>query len=221
MEFSSPPSVDPAHGGLHGDMTPGKRRHGHITPYRAASGSLSCSLHQVHNIMIKQTIPLLLLAGACLAGTVFSDLVTAQEPPTPAPAAADIVAVAAGDADFTTLVSALRAAELVTVLQGKGPFTVFAPNNAAFAKLPPGALENLMKPENKKKLVSLLKNHVASGIIMATDVKSGRVKMLGGEKIEVDVENGRVGFGGAKVIKADVPASNGVIHVIDTVIMTD
>lgn len=201
-------------------MTPGERGHGHITPYRAAGGLLSCFLHQAHTIMIKQTIPLLLLAGACVAGTVFSDLVTAQEPPAPPPAA-DIVAVAAGDADFTTLVSALRAAELVAVLQGKGPFTVFAPNNAAFAKLPPGALENLMKPENKKKLAGLLKNHVASGKIMAADVKNGRVKMLGGEKIEVDVANGRVGFGGAKVIKADVPASNGVIHVIDTVVMTD
>ena len=170
--------------------------------------------------MIKQSIPLFLLAGICVAGAVFSDLVTAQEPPPPPPAA-DLVAVAAGEADFTTLVSALRAADLVTTLQGSGPFTVFAPNNAAFAKLPPGALEDLMKPENKKKLVSLLKNHVASGKIMAADVKSGRVKMLGGEKIEVDVENGQVGFGGAKVIKADVPASNGVIHVIDTVVMTD
>ena len=99
--------------------------------------------------MIKQSIPLFLLAGICVAGAVFSDLVTAQEPPPPPPAA-DLVAVAAGEADFTTLVSALRAADLVTTLQGSGPFTVFAPNNAAFAKLPPGALEGLMKPESKR-----------------------------------------------------------------------
>lgn len=170
--------------------------------------------------MNKHTLPLLSLAGACAVAIAFSEFVTAQEPPAPAPSG-DIVAVASGNADFTTLVSALRAADLVTALQGMGPFTVFAPNNAAFAKLPPGALEDLLKPENKKKLAGILKNHVIEGKVMAADVRSGAVKTLDGKKVEVAVENGKVGFGGAKVIGTDVVASNGVIHVIDTVVMPD
>jgi uncharacterized surface protein with fasciclin (FAS1) repeats len=132
-----------------------------------------------------------------------------------------IVAVAAGNPDFGTLVTALRAAELTEALGGPGPFTVFAPNNAAFAKLPPGALEDLLKPENKKKLAGILKNHVVAGKVMAADVKSGNVKTLDGEKVEVVVENGKVGFGGAKVIATDIEASNGVIHVIDSVVLPD
>jgi len=168
--------------------------------------------------MNKQTLPLLALAGACAAGIVFSEIVTAQDAPAPS---ADIVAVAAADADFATLVTALKAADLVTALQGKGPFTVFAPNNAAFAKLPPGALDDLLKPENKKKLVGVLKNHVVPGKVMAADVKSGKVKTLAGGKVEVTVADGKVRFGDAQVIATDVAASNGVIHVIDTVVMPD
>jgi uncharacterized surface protein with fasciclin (FAS1) repeats len=170
--------------------------------------------------MNKHTLPLLGLAGACAAGILFSEMVTAQEAPAPAPSG-DIVAVASGEADFTTLVSALRAAELVSALQGRGPYTVFAPNNAAFAKLPPGALEDLMKPENKAKLAGILKNHVIEGQVMAADVRSGTVTTLDGKQVEVAVENGQVGFGGARVIAADIGASNGVIHVIDTVVMPD
>lgn len=132
-----------------------------------------------------------------------------------------IVAVAAGNPDFSTLVSALRAADLVEALQGAGPFTVFAPNNAAFAKLPPGTLDNLLKPENKKKLAAILKNHVVSGMIMAADVKSGTVKTLDGEKVEVVKTGKAITFGGAKVIAADIHGSNGVIHVIDTVVLPD
>jgi uncharacterized surface protein with fasciclin (FAS1) repeats len=165
-------------------------------------------------------LPLIALAGVCTAGIAFSELTVAQDAPVP-PRSVDIVAVASGDPDFATLVAALSAADLVTVLQGKGPFTVFAPNNAAFAKLPPGTLDDLLKPENKKKLAAILKNHVASGKIMAGDLKDGSVKMLGGEKVEVATDNGRVGFGGAKVLRADIPASNGVIHVIDTVVLPD
>lgn len=164
--------------------------------------------------------PTLLIPGACAAVFLFSGSVRAQQP-SPPPPDQTIVAVASGNDDFTTLVSALRAAELIEALQGPGPFTVFAPNNEAFAKLPPGALEDLMKPENKKKLAGVLKNHVAHGKIMGADIKDGRVKMLGGEKVETAVENGKVGFGGAKVLQVDLPASNGVIHVIDTVVMPD
>jgi len=160
----------------------------------------------------------LFVAGAaCVA---LSEFTAAQEVPAPSPAP-DLVAVAAGDADFTTLVSALQAADLAEALRGPGPFTVFAPNNAAFAQLPPGTLEDLMKPENREKLADILKNHVAQGKIMGADVKDGRVAMLSGETVETAVENGSVGFGGAKVLRVDLSASNGVIHVIDRVVMPD
>lgn len=191
------------------------------TPHIAARAvTYDGSRYTPHTTMKKHTIPLLALAGVCSAGVLFSELLTAQEPSAPV-RSTDIVAVASGNPDFSTLVSALRAADLVAVLQSKGPFTVFAPNNAAFAKLPPGALEDLLKPENKKKLAGILKNHVAEGKIMAADVKDGRIRMLNGDRVEVAVENGNVGFGGAKVLRTDLPASNGVIHVIDAVVMPD
>lgn len=170
--------------------------------------------------MNNHTLRHLALAMVSAAGLAFPGLIIAEEPPAPVPAG-DIVAVASGDADFTTLAAALRAADLVTALQGKGPFTVFAPNNTAFANLPPGALEDLLKPENKTKLANILKNHVVAGKIMATEVKDGRLPMLNGDKVEIAVENGSVGFGGAKVLRTDILASNGVIHVIDSVVMPD
>ena len=170
--------------------------------------------------MNQHALPLLALVGACTASILFSELVNAQHASVATPAA-DIVSVASGDTDFATLVSALQAADLVTALQGKGPFTVFAPNNAAFAKLPPGALDDLLKPANKKKLVDILKNHVAQGKITSAEIKSGRLKMLNGERVQVAVDNGRVNFGDAQVLRADITASNGVIHVIDTVVMPD
>jgi uncharacterized surface protein with fasciclin (FAS1) repeats len=171
-------------------------------------------------IMNKHALPLLALAGACAASILFSTPAKAQ-PASASQPAENIVAVAAGNPDFATLVTALQAADLVTALEGKGPFTVFAPNNAAFAKLPPGSLDDLLKPENKKKLAAILKNHVVAGKVMAADVKSGNVKTLDGKKVEVMVENGKVGFGDAQVIATDINASNGVIHVIDTVVMPD
>ena len=170
--------------------------------------------------MKKHLLPFLVLTGATAAGLSLRATVVAQEPVPPA-SAPNIVAVASSDADFSTLVSALRAADLVGALQGQGPFTVFAPNNAAFAKLPPGALEDLLKPENKKKLAAVLKNHVIKGKVMADDVKNGVVRTLDGKQVEVAVENGKVGFGGAQVVATDINASNGVIHVIDMVVMPD
>jgi uncharacterized surface protein with fasciclin (FAS1) repeats len=131
----------------------------------------------------------------------------------------DIVAVASGNSDFSTLVAALTAAELVEALQGTGPFTVFAPNNAAFAKLPPGTVDDLLKPENKKKLTAILKNHVVAGKVMAADVKAGPVPTLEGSDVTIAVEDGSVKFGNATVIATDVAASNGVIHVIDAVVL--
>lgn len=170
--------------------------------------------------MNKHALPLLCLAGACAAGIVFSEIVVANEAPAHG-AAGDIVAVASGDPDFATLVTALKAAGLSAALQAKGPFTVFAPDNAAFAGLPAGALGDLLEPANRKKPVRILENHVVQGKVMAADVKSGRVKTLQGGKVSVAVDNGGVRFGGAQVVATDIPVSNGVIHVIDTVVMPD
>jgi uncharacterized surface protein with fasciclin (FAS1) repeats len=131
----------------------------------------------------------------------------------------DIVAVASANGSFKTLVAAVKAAGLVETLQGKGPFTVFAPTDAAFAKLPAGTVESLLRPENKEKLVAILTYHVVSGKVMAADVKSGMVKTVNGKELDVKAWSGKVSVDGAKVTTADVAASNGVIHVIDTVVL--
>lgn len=137
--------------------------------------------------------------------------------------AADIVDIAAGNGQFKTLVAAVKAAGLVDTLKGKGPFTVFAPTDAAFAKLPAGTVENLLKPENKEKLVALLTYHVVPGDVKAADVlklKSGTaVATVNGAKVTVTHGKSGVRVNNARVIKTDVEADNGVIHVIDTVIM--
>jgi uncharacterized surface protein with fasciclin (FAS1) repeats len=135
--------------------------------------------------------------------------------------AADIVDTAVTAGQFKTLVAAVQAAGLVDTLKGPGPFTVFAPTDAAFAKLPPGTVEMLLKPENKAKLVQILTYHVVPGKVMAADVMDKRVDAttVEGGKLRID------GFAGvylnseSKVIKADVVASNGVIHVVDMVLM--
>lgn len=135
------------------------------------------------------------------------------------PAANDIVVVAASAGSFKTLVAAVKAADLVGTLQGTGPFTVFAPTDEAFAKLPPGTVEMLLKPENKEKLVAVLTYHVVPGKVMAVDVKTGTVKTVNGQSLNVQASEGKVSVDGATVVTADVLASNGVIHVIDTVIL--
>ena len=131
----------------------------------------------------------------------------------------DIVAVAAGNGSFNTLVAAVKAAGLVETLQGPGPFTVFAPTDEAFAKLPKGTVEDLLKPENKAKLVAILTYHVVAGKVMAADVKTMMAKTVNGQSLDVKVTDGTVTVDNAKVVKTDVAASNGVIHVIDTVVM--
>jgi uncharacterized surface protein with fasciclin (FAS1) repeats len=131
----------------------------------------------------------------------------------------DIVAVASETKNLKTLVAAVKAADLVKTLQGTGPFTVFAPTDAAFAKLPKGTLEDLLKPENKEKLTAILTYHVVPGKVPAADVKSGEVKTVNGKKLDVKVTGGVVTVDGAKVLTTDIPASNGVIHLIDTVVM--
>ncbi len=132
----------------------------------------------------------------------------------------DIVDVAVSTGTFKTLAAALGAADLVTTLKGKGPFTVLAPNDAAFAKLPDGTVEMLLLPENKDKLKAVLLAHVAAGRVYSDQVvKLKMVPTLGGGKSPVSAKDGKVMIGDATVIAADIDASNGVIHVIDTVIL--
>jgi len=156
-----------------------------------------------------------------VAGKVKTAASPAPNGASPAPTAAgkDIVAIASGDAQFETLTKALGAAGLVTTLQGKGPFTVFAPTDAAFAALPEGTVEELLKPENKAKLTKILTYHVVPGSVVSTSLKSGDVKSVEGSSLKVAVSTGKVTVGGANVVKADIKASNGVIHVIDKVLM--
>ena len=133
--------------------------------------------------------------------------------------AGDIVDVAASNKSFSTLVAAVKAAGLVETLKGEGPYTVFAPTDEAFAKLPKGTLESLLKPENKQKLVAILTYHVIPGKVMAKDVKSGKVKTASGSSFKMKVSKKGVLVDNAKVVATDVKADNGVIHVIDTVIL--
>lgn len=132
----------------------------------------------------------------------------------------DIVDVAAGTGTHNTLVTAIKAADLVTTLQGQGPFTMFAPSDAAFAKLPLGTLDDLLKPENKARLTKILTYHVVPSKIMSSDIKGKKASptTVEGAALSVDATEG-VKVNEATVTAADVAASNGVIHVIDTVLM--
>jgi uncharacterized surface protein with fasciclin (FAS1) repeats len=131
----------------------------------------------------------------------------------------DIVDTAVSAGSFTTLVAAVQAAGLVDTLKGEGPFTVFAPTDEAFAALPAGTVEDLLKPENKDKLVSILTYHVVSGKVMSTDLTEGMMAptVQGGE-VTITLDGGAK-VNGANVTTADIEASNGVIHVIDTVLI--
>lgn len=132
----------------------------------------------------------------------------------------DIVDVAASNPDFSTLVAAVKAAGLVDALKGDGPLTVFAPTNAAFAKLPAGTVEDLLKPENKDTLIAVLTYHVVAGKVMAADVvKVSSATTLQGQDLAVKTMDGKVMIDNAQVVATDIKASNGVIHVIDTVIL--
>jgi len=146
--------------------------------------------------------------------------VVKEEVKAPAPAPKDIVDVAIGSTDHTTLVAAVTAAGLVETLKGAGPFTVFAPTNAAFSALPAGTVEGLLKPENKAKLTGILTYHVVAGAVKASDLKDGqKVKTLQGEELTVSIKDGKVMINGANVTSADLTGSNGVVHVIDAVLM--
>lgn len=131
--------------------------------------------------------------------------------------AADIVDTAVSAGSFNTLVTAVKAAGLVDTLKGEGPFTVFAPTDEAFAKIPKADLDALLK--DKEKLTAVLTYHVVPGKVMAGDVKTGEVKTVQGNALMVQAKDGAVTVDGAKVVKTDIGASNGVIHVIDSVVI--
>lgn len=132
----------------------------------------------------------------------------------------DIVDTAVSAKQFNTLVAAVKAAGLVETLKGEGPFTVFAPTDDAFAKLPEGTVESLLKPENKEKLIAVLTYHVVPGKVMAADVvKLTEAKTAQGSTVDIKVAKGKVMVDNANVIKTDIECSNGVVHVIDAVIL--
>ena len=158
--------------------------------------------------MIKRTILLVGIVVALFAGTS----ALAQDK--------DIVSLAVGNEDLSTLVAAVKAAGLVETLQGAGPFTVFAPTNEAFAALPAGTVENLLKPENKDQLIAVLTYHVVAAKVMSTDLKNGqKAGTVQGSDVKVSISDMGVMIDEAKVIAADVKASNGVVHVINKVIL--
>ena len=130
-----------------------------------------------------------------------------------------LTATIADSATFSTLTKALKAAELDVVLGDKGEFTIFAPTDEAFGKLPPQVLTKLMLPENKEKLRSLLLYHVIAGKLLSTDLKDGDVKTMNGEKIKVDVETDKIELDGSKVFSADVAATNGIMHTLGAVLV--
>jgi len=133
--------------------------------------------------------------------------------------ASDIVDTAVAAGNFKTLAAALKAAGLVETLKGKGPFTVFAPTDEAFAKLPAGTVETLLKPENKARLAAILTYHVLAAEVAAKDVKTGSATTVNGQRIDLVAKDGGVKIDGATVTTADIKCSNGIIHVIDTVIL--
>ena len=132
---------------------------------------------------------------------------------------ADIVDTAVAAGNFKTLAAALKAAGLVDTLKGKGPFTVFAPTDKAFSELPKGTVESLLKPENKDKLIKILTYHVVAGKVESKDIKPGKVETVANEKVKLKLKDGQVFINKSNVIKADINAANGVIHVIDKVLL--
>ncbi|NCC02673.1 MAG: fasciclin domain-containing protein [Proteobacteria bacterium] len=156
--------------------------------------------------LLVAALGLLLLSSPVIAGSYMKDK--------------DVVDTAVEDGSFKTLAKALTAADLIGTLKGDGPFTVFAPTDEAFAKLPEGTLSSLLEPQNKAKLKGILTYHVVPGKVMAEDVvKLSSAKTVNGQTLTISKKDGGVMVDGAKVVKTDVSASNGVIHVIDSVVM--
>ena len=157
-------------------------------------------------------------AFGCGAKTTESTETVSEEVVVGAPAQ-DIIDLAVGTESLSTLVAAVKAAGLVETLQGDGPFTVFAPTNAAFAALPAGTVESLLKPENKDQLIAILTYHVVAGKVMSTDLSDGmKAATVNGAEVTITTADGAK-VNGANVAAADIVASNGVVHVIDAVIL--
>lgn len=163
-----------------------------------------------------QVIAVLSLTTALTGSALASDCAATKEAKA---GSENIVVTAVNAGSFKTLVAAVQAAGLADVLQGDGPFTVFAPTDEAFAKLPAGTVESLLKPENKDQLVAILTYHVLAGKVVAADVKTMKAKTVNGQNVSIVVNDGHVTVDKAKVVKTDVLSSNGVIHVIDQVIL--
>ena len=173
---------------------------------------------------MSSVVVLLMTAGWAYAGCGGASAKCEADAPALTPVAMfeakpDIVDTAVAAGSFKTLAAAIQAAGLTDALKAKGPFTVFAPTDEAFAKLPKGTLEELLKPENKAKLQSILKYHVVSGAVLAKDVKPGAVATLDGQRIDITTKDAKVMVDKATVTKTDIIAGNGVIHVIDSVIL--
>ena len=169
-------------------------------------------------VLRKSALVAAALAALLTLSACSSDSDTASDTMTEETKVGTIVDVAVAAGNFTTLVAAVTAADLVETLSGTGPFTVFAPTDEAFAALPAGVLDALLLPENKALLAQILTYHVVSGMVMAADVTDGDVATVEGSKIKLSTMGG-VTVNGAKVVAADVAASNGVIHAIDAVIL--
>lgn len=180
-------------------------------------------IHKTTGFLVKTASVAIATASLLVGFPSLADHHSAPTAPkkTSAVKAGNIVQVAVSNGSFKTLVAAVKAAGLVETLSGKGPFTVFAPTDAAFAKLPEGTIAELLKPENKATLVKILTYHVVAGKVGAKDIKSGSVlaKTVEGNSIKVTKNSKGVVIDNSKVVAADVKASNGVIHVIDTVLM--
>jgi uncharacterized surface protein with fasciclin (FAS1) repeats len=162
--------------------------------------------------MMKKMLKSVTVAAAMAVMVLAATTVRAQDK--------DIVDTAVAAGSFKTLAAALTAGDLVQTLKGKGPFTVFAPTDEAFAKLPAGTLADLLKPENKAKLVSILTYHVVPGKVMASQVTGLKsAKTVNGQSVTISVMDGKVMIDKAHVVKTDIATSNGVIHVIDTVLL--
>jgi uncharacterized surface protein with fasciclin (FAS1) repeats len=162
------------------------------------------------NILIKSIIAVVSISALPFA-TVAAESSAGSEK--------NIVETAQAAGSFKTLVAAVEAAGLDSTLAGNGPFTVFAPTDEAFGKLPEGTVEELLKPENREKLAGILTYHVIPGKVMAADIKPGNVKTVNGKDVAIAVKDNAVMVGGAKVVSTDIETSNGVIHVIDNVIL--
>lgn len=169
--------------------------------------------HQITTAIMKKILPIITLAAL-----TFSPAFAYEKSDKPKE---NIVQVASGAGSFNTLVAAVTAAGLAETLSGDGPFTVFAPTDDAFAQLPAGTVENLLKPENKDQLVAILTYHVVPAEVKAADVQTGEAPTVNGAKLQLNKSEAGVKVNNANVTAADVQASNGVIHVIDTVLIPE